>query len=965
MILRRTALLATTCFIITAGCSGARATHYIFDIPAQDMSSALKAFAAQSGAPIMASPDLVAGRESHAAKGSLSSSQALDDILSGSGLRADVIGGAFVVRRDATAQTAAPPAAQTDITVTGTRIRGSTPIGSPVLVLDRKAIEDSGRATIADYIQTLPQNFGGGSNESLTGNTARNYANANVGYGASINLRGLGTNSTLVLFDGSRPALGGIDGVFTDTSVIPSVAVERIEVLTDGASAIYGSDAVAGAVNVRFRNHFKGFETHLYSGTAGGSFTQLQFAQAAGTRWGSGGAMIAYQFDSRGRLPGSDRKASTQDLRPFGGPDNRSTYASPPNIVAADGTIYGVSPNADPDHLTAADLRAGIANKVDDQKIIDLLPRQRTHSLYAAADQTIAPALSLFAHALYTHRAFNIAVLPYNSPIEVDPGSPYYVDPNGSGAPILIERDFRGAVGYPTSSGTVQAVSLTGGAQGDFGRWHYEVSGSYGRQTERTGYENFVNSVRVQDAVYDPDPAGAFNPFGPISAAQANAFRGSVENYSRDAVWSASARLDGSLLKLPAGWAKLAVGAEYRHEAFATALSDTVYSETRETSAISGTPAQRHVEAVYAELLLPVFNAAARFPGRLDVSAAGRIERYSDVGRTTNPKVGISWQPTPGLTLRASYGTSFRAPSFIENIGSSYNFYQPLILADPASPTGQTAVIGKFGNVASIGPERARTWSAGVDLKPRAVPGLSLTTTYFHIDYRDRIASAADNYESFLIDRNVYAGLIEDTPSASEVAAYYALPGFMNPNGIAASDIKAIIDGETRNLSSVVVRGLDANMVYSHKLFGGTATASLDATRLFALDQKITASAPSLNIVSTYGNPVKLRARGSIGWTNDRLSMSASLNYTGAYSNTLILPADHVRHWTTLDGQIGYRFAKASPLAGARIALNAINLLNTAPPYINNSFYNSILAYDPGQASAIGRVLSIEATFSW
>jgi outer membrane receptor protein involved in Fe transport len=963
MILRRTALLATTCLVVTSACGGARATQYRFDIPAQDLSSALKAFAAQSGAPIMASPDLVAGRESRPAEGRLPAARALADMLAGSGLHADVIGGAFVVRRDEAATVPADPA--TEITVTGTRIRGSAPIGSPVIVIDRKAIEDSGRATIADYIQTLPQNFGGGSNEGLTGNTARNYANANVGYGASINLRGLGTNSTLVLFDGSRPALGGIDGVFTDTSVIPSVAVKRIEVLTDGASAIYGSDAVAGVVNVRFRNHFQGFETHLYSGTADGSFTQLQFAQAAGKRWNGGGAMIAYQYDSRGRLSGSDRRASTQDLRPFGGPDNRSTYATPANILGADGTIYGVSPHADPEHLTAADLVPDAPNKVDDQKIIDLLPRQRTHSLYASADQTIAPALSLFAHALYTHRTFDIRVLPYNSPIEVDPGNPYYIDPDGNGAPILVERDFRQAIGRPASFGTVQAISLTGGAQGDFGRWHYELSGSYGRQTERTGYKNFVNSVLVQDAVDDPDPTTSFNPFGPISAAKANAFRGSIENYSRYSVWSASARLDGSLLKLPAGWAKLAFGAEYRHEAFTTSLSDTVYSETRETSAIAGTPAQRHIEAVYAELLVPVFNAETRLPGRLDVSAAGRIERYSDVGHTTNPKVGISWQPTQGLTLRASYGTSFRAPSFIENIGSSYNFYEPLVLSDPASPTGQTAVIGKFGNVASIGPERARTWSAGIDLKPKAIPGLSLTATYFHIDYRDRIASAANDYPSFLIDRNVYAGLIEDNPSASVIAAYYALPGFTNPDGIAASDIKAIIDGETRNLSSVVVRGLDANIVYSHPLLGGTATASLDATRLFALDQKVTANAPSRNIVSTYANPVKLRARGSVGWSNDRLSMLASLNYTGAYSNTLILPAEHVKHWTTLDGQIGYRFAKASPLAGARIALNATNLFNTAPPYMNNSFYDSILAYDPGQASAIGRVLSIEATFSW
>ncbi|HLZ78585.1 MAG TPA: TonB-dependent receptor [Sphingomonas sp.] len=957
-------LMASASLIAVMGANLAHAAQQSYRIPAQDLGSALQEFTRISGARVVAASDLVAGRQSRAVEDVLSASDALSAILAGSGLHAELIAGAYVLRPDGKGGAAkAPVVASMDIVVTGSRIHGSGPIGSPLTVIDRKTIEDSGRATVADYVQTLPQNFGGGPNEGLTGTTARNGANSNVNYGASINLRGLGTASTLVLFDGNRPALGGAYGAFTDISLIPSVAIERIEILTDGASAIYGTDAVAGVVNVRFRDHFKGFETHLYSGTADGAFGQLQLAQAAGTRWSGGGIMLAYQFDHRGGLAGADRRASTEDLRPWGGPDQRSVYADPGNILAANGESFAIGRSTAPGHPTLADLVPGETNLVDNQKRVDLLPRQQTHSLYLAADQEILPGLSVFARGLYSRRHFDLEVLPFEGQVLIAPGSPWYLDPIGTGEPILLERDFRTEVGDPRSAGTTQGLSLTGGFEGRLGSWHVELSGDYGRQTENNRLSNVVNFNHVADLVVDP--ASGFDPYGGNSPALIARIRSSVRDHSLYQVGSATLRADGTLFELPAGAVKLAVGGEYRHESLVSRTTDNVYAEQPEVTDIYGTPAARHIEAAYAELLVPIFAAPDRLPGRLDLSLAGRMEWYSDVGRTQNPKVGLSWRPVVGLTLRSSYGTSFRAPGFTENIGASFNLYQPFYVPDPASPTGQSAVLGLFGSAAHIGPEKARTWTAGFDIAPPRLAGLRLSATYFDIAYRDRIGSAATDAFSYLLFRNIYGGLIQDHPDAATLAAYYASPGFQNPDGIPPSAIVAILDGLTRNLSSVTVRGIDFDLSYTQPMLGGQVSVGADGTRLLTIAQRLTTGSPATDVVSTFGNPVKLRLRGHAGWSRGGFEAHVTVNHVGSYSNNAIVPAEHVGAWTTIDAQIGYSFPRPTPFGRARLALSALNLFDKAPPYINNTAFNSTLAYDPGQASAIGRVVALEASFSW
>lgn len=956
--------------LLIATASPALAADHHFSIPAQDLASALRMFATQSGSGIVASEPLVAHRHGQTVQGRLDDGEALARLLAGSGLHAERIEGAFVIRPDKTSETGVGYSGK-DIVVTGTRIRGAAPIGAPLTIIDRKAIEDSGRATVADYIQTLPQNFGGGPNEASYGNNPR--ASENASYGSSINLRGLGPQSTLVLFDGNRPALGGTVGSFVDTSLIPATAIDRIEVLTDGASAIYGTDAVAGVVNIRFRNRLDGFETSLYSGVASdGATSQFQVGQTAGKSWSSGSILLAYQYDHRGSLDGSDRRVATEDLRPFGGPDLRSGYAVPGTIIAANGQTFGIPPGQDGTELTPAQLIPGQQVRTDIRRSMDLLPRQDVHALYAAVDQSLFDGISVYARALYAHRRF---VTTNNTttqePVSVPVTNPFYVDPIGTHQPVSVEYDFAADLGHYVEDGTLDALTTSGGFKGQFGPWHGELNASYGRQLEITDDHNQPSYRRVALALADPDPATALNVFGDGTAnnpATLDFIRSTSHQRDRYTVWSTAVRLDGPLFALPAGSVKLAAGFEHRNESFSSLnLSNTnTPSPDRFTPFVTpGTPNSRHVDAVYGELSVPLLaSETGGFPGHLDASVAGRVDWYSDVGRTANPKAGLSWTPSSGFRFQGSWGTSFRAPGFYENAGPAGNRYVPLYAPDPSSPTGQTPILAILGYAPVVKPEKARSWTAGIDFKPPQLPGLSLTANYFDIAFRDRIASPVTYYPQFLAQRSTYASLI-DAPDPAQVAALYASPLFQNPYGIPASDIAAIFHLETQNLSRVAERGVDFDLGYGHDLLGGYGLIGIAGTRLIAIKQKLTATSDAIDVLGTFYNPVKWRLRGRFGWSRGGFSGNAFVNYTDGYLNNQVTPSEHVSSWTTVDAQIGYRFDKGSALAGLRLSLSATNLFNGKPPYVLNSVYGQTLAYDPSQANAIGRLISLRAALSW
>jgi outer membrane receptor protein involved in Fe transport len=949
-----------------------------YDIEAQRLGDALRRYSDISGRNVIAASRLLEGRRSTGVRGRLSPDDALARLLSGTGLTIELVEGAWVLRpgnREPGTTGSNDVALDEAIVVTGSRIRGAGPVGSPMVTLDRAAIEKSGYGTVQQLLQSLPQNFGGGPTETTLGATTRNGAGSDATYGSGINLRGLGPSSTLVLIDGMRPPLGGIGGVFADISLIPMGAVERLEVLTDGASAIYGADAVAGVVNVRLRNQFEGAETMLRAGTADGDMTEMQLSQLLGKSWSGGHVVLAYQFSRRSPLPAMTRAYAREDLRPFGGGDYRSRYGVPGTITAANGQIFGIPAGQDGTSLEAGDLLPGVQNRRDNRALSDLLPRQRVHSLYANGEIAITEKLTFRAHVLAAERTYRMTGnSEFLSRARVPVTNAFYVDPIGTSQPVIVNYSFAGDLGPQINEGRVRAISASAGLEQQLGSWRVQLTGAYGKQKGRANILNLTNGARLAVALADSDPATAFNVFGDGSAnnpATIESIRGSYRTIDTYENWSAALRADGSLLRLPAGDVRLAIGAEYRREAYDYFTIDDLSGPSPVAAPFAGFPGPRHVKSVYGELLVPVFGEDNRLPGfyRLDLSLAGRIEDYNQFGRTENPKLGLRWEPVRGVALRGSYGTSFRAPHFDELIGSALSSFRALRLDDPASPIGTSNVVGLFGYAPDIGPEKATSWTIGIDVAPPSVPGLKASLTYYDVDYKDRIGSVSEDYLRFLANRDLFAGVITDDPPLDLVQSYFGMPNFINPLGIAPEQIVAIIDGRTRNLSAEHQRGIDFDLGYAHQFAGDTLDLGIAGTRIISIKRQLTEGARQAEVVGLYASPVKWRLRGRAGWSQDGFSANAFVNYIGGYRNQLVTPIARVDSWTTVDlslsQRIGQSGAENDSGRGLQLGLSIINLFDKDPPFAEIPSFSSALGYDPEKANPLGRVISVQATIQW
>ena len=355
------------------------------------------------------------------------------------------------------AQPAAAPAAAdeetlAEVVVTGSRIRGIAPVGSPVVSLDRDAIVESGAATTSELIRDLPLVVGLGASE--TASAAQNGA-ANVTRGVSINLRGIGSNATLVLFGGRRMPPAGTQGQITDISVMPSIALERVELVADGGSAIYGSDAVTGVLNLIPRRNFTGAESSLRFGAADG-YTDWSLSQILGTSWSGGHGMIAIERNEHSALRGYNREFFTSDLRSRGGSDFRSQQCAPGTILVGT-TPYAIPQGTSGTGLTPSQFTANTRNLCDNIKRGDIIPKLERTSIMAAAEQEIGAGLTAFAEGFYSRRNFSLQSAGVTANLTVPNTNAFYFNPTGGTGPVTVQYDLVRDGGLPNDPGVAQS----------------------------------------------------------------------------------------------------------------------------------------------------------------------------------------------------------------------------------------------------------------------------------------------------------------------------------------------------------------------------------------------------------------------------------------------------------------------------------------------------------------------------
>jgi iron complex outermembrane receptor protein len=622
------------------------------------------------------------------------------------------------------AQESSSPTNLDRIEVTGSRIRGSEmETQQPIISLDRQTLEKQGFTSVADVLQNL----------TSAGSPAISRADAlasgeNVG-GYYIDIRNLGAPRTLVLINGKRA--GATTGGYQDLGQIPFSSIERIDILKDGASSIYGSDAIAGVVNIITRKRFDGAEAGAYFGqfSEGDSDTE-QYWLTIGSQGERGGVTLSTEYYKQDPV-----FARNRDFSAYGnaGPDYPGSGWSP---VSQNGSWSGpcgpggattwCTLNQGGDPTNVADYHpitaAEYANSNQEMYLQTGLERK---SLYVNANYDLTDTVVFNADMLYNQRDTHqqIAGYPYQSGSF---GTP--LDADSAFNPVGTDVAFRRRLWEVprTTDSTLKtlrfAPTISGAFQIGEHAWDWDVGALWNRNdTTKTGHgdasliateqalgPSFINADGIAQCGTAANPVGldACRPWNPLLpygvAGQGSLSDPDLQKFlfpyytdtGRTKTTSYTANLSGSIVTLPAGDLGLAIGVEHREESGRFVPDAFNQSGSSTGLAATTTEGKYELDEVYLELNVPIL-ADMAFAKELSLNVATRYSDYDNFGDTTNSKFGLVWRPIDGLLIRGTYAEGFRAPT-IDNlyggIGSSFESYvDPCGVGAPNSVNGNAA----------------------------------------------------------------------------------------------------------------------------------------------------------------------------------------------------------------------------------------------------------------------------------
>ncbi|GGF59247.1 TonB-dependent receptor plug domain-containing protein [Alteromonas lipolytica] len=862
------------------------------------------------------------------------------------------------------------------VTSTGTSIRGAAPVGSSLIDLDREFIESSGSVNTIDVLRETPQIFGFGvSDASRSGNGGA----TNITYSNAINIRGIGPYATLTIMNGRRVVSTDTAGAAFDPSMIPSIALERLEVVADGASAVYGSDAVAGVANLILRRGFEGAQVEAQYGS-GDNYSEYQIGAIAGKTWDSGQVTVAMQNSFRSNLFGGDRDFYRADLTSLGGEDYRINNCAPGNIFVG-GNSYAIpSGGATPDNL-----EAGTMNLCDNMSnSTDLLPEREFSSAVVTLNQDVTDNVAFFADMLIATREGKRYSQPYNALLLVPETNAYFVAPQdvtldpcpasaGVGPNVgcvNVGYTFPGFSGNSTKNTFESDVwQVTGG----FDIWlpndwllstYYTIGHS---EDSSLNERNNPVAGNLTAALASSDPTTALNPFGTSANSTElleNIFDLYTDTPGKTDIQDFGLKVDGTLFSTDSGDIKMAAGINY----YAMDLYTGQGRGPIENIPYRMNDLSRDVKSAYMEFYIPLIGEANSMTGiqSLVLNLAGRIDDYSDVGRTENPKIGLDWIVNDNLAIHASYGESFRAPlltQLISAAGASL-FVQPYF-----DPTVGTTIRGvtRTGDNLNLVPETAETFSLGIDYSFDFLRGARMSINYFDVTYEGQINRQLSNL-NLLRDEAMFQSLIlRGEEARAEVAALLDEGlGVRRGSEDEARNTTVLVDGRNLNLGVTEASGIDFTFVAPFKTDHGYYKASLMGTWYDSFKVAQTPDAELVERVNDLNYPMSLRMRASLNWQRDNWSVTGFANYINSYTNTFT--GDTIDTFTTFEFSASYTFEDGLGEMGRdlRVGLFVRNLLDEEPPFADIApSDNGGGGFDPQVASPIGRVitLSLSKTF--
>jgi outer membrane receptor protein involved in Fe transport len=430
-----------------------------------------------------------------------------------------------------------------------------------------------------------------------------------------------------------------------------------------------------------------------------------------------------------------------------------------------------------------------------------------------------------------------------------------------------------------------------------------------------------------------------------------------VDERAKSQILSIDAKLDGKAFALPAGDVRFAVGGQFRREEFdhVDRLAQSEFDPSRE------------VGAIFAEVRVPLIGpqGAAGSADRLELTLADRLEHYSDFGFTNNPQVGLIWRPLPDLKARATYGTSFRAP-LLNDLNPVPLEVIPLPEPDPTTG-GTTNTMAVFGGNPDLKPEKARTWTLGLDFTPAALPDFRASATYYNIRFTNVITDPEFSVDlANVLGQEAILGpsIIQRSPSPERLAQLAAAPTYANFFGIDLETVSAIFDSRVHNLSIERTQGLDLDGSWATQTDLAHIELGFNGTYIFRFDTQFTPNAATVSILNTEYDPVDLRVRGRLILRRGGLTLGSFLNFTDSYHEDIASPSQRVASWVTVDATAKYLFDnERGPLADASVLLSVTNLLNKAPPWVPNPAFG--INFDGANANALGRFISLQLTKRW
>ena len=834
------------------------------------------------------------------------------------------------------------------VSVTGSNIRRAEAEGSnPVQVIDRETLAISGKITVADALRSISANTGNATNE--TSNSG--WASGSAGIG----LRGLSQKNTLVLLNGRRLAnygfpSNGLSDTFVNLNALPLVAVERVEVLKDGASAVYGSDAVAGVVNIITRQTFEGLEVGGSYGTAdeGGLDT------VRGRVVGGFGDLDTDGFNVLASVEGYTRDRLDQDQRALtrsgiysdlpGGRWNGWSAkgarflvggASVPLLDAAGNCPKGMT-------LTASapiDGLAGNTCAINLAPYTTLIPSTERYQAYVNATVRLTDRADLFGEALYSriHGASIFGSSPYFTleggrfalnaqtglaePVSnlLPADNPY--NPYGVATPIEYTVF---DLGQSLKTNRSDAFRLLGGARGRGDRFDWEIATFFAKSTEEeTVAAGFASRWPLARALAD----GSLNLHDPAATPSAvlDAIRLSTVREAQSSLHGIDFKLAGELFDLPAGAVGFAAGIEARTESLTSRNPWQIDAGLQVRPAIAAVDGERDVAALYAEFNVPIVQG-------LELQLAGRGDDYSDFGSAFSPKAGLRWQALDTLLVRASASRGFRAPSLSENSASTNISYGTVV--DPYDPdiagSRQSPTFFTVGNT-GLDPERTKSYNVGVVVSPWADTSLSLDWYRIELDHL-----IGTNNTTTIVQRNDPADVIRD--SRGKLVAVY---------------------NRYQNLSALTTSGLDAELSQRWRTGAGDIALTSAYTHVLEYRRPQTVDGPLVDYAGSNLGPSlprnKLTSR--FGWSTGDFETALTWYRTGGYDQKASVAATAVQSRVDAYDQLDL-YAGWSGIEGLTLYAKVDNILDEEPPH-DASFPGIRAPYDFSQYDLRGRYFQV------